>query len=264
MTNSKVTRVILSFDDGRKDNIDVAEKVLKKYELKATFNITTGYLDDTIRGSERPCRNPALTINDVMELNKNELFEIAGHGQNHLNDVEDWQEGIEKLKQWLGEHWGEQGIGVASPHCGITEQSIMEKSEIIKSNNIAYVRIGLKNQNSLIQKIVSKLAILTHSNVMFYASIKKSLQVVGTSMCVYSIPVLHNLTVEQIKYAIMKAETQKLDCVFMFHSIVLSKDQYYSDLWSWDAEKFDELCKWLKREQSDKKIQVVTTIEMFK
>ena len=62
----------------------------------------------------------------------------------------------------------------------------------------------------------------------------------------------------------MKAETQKLDCVFMFHSIVLSKDQYYSDLWSWDAEKFDELCKWLKREQSDKKIQVVTTIEMFK
>lgn len=33
MTNSKVSRVILSFDDGRKDNIDVAEKVLKNTSL---------------------------------------------------------------------------------------------------------------------------------------------------------------------------------------------------------------------------------------
>ena len=47
MTNSKVSRVILSFDDGRKDNIDVAEKVLKEtnYDVKLSILMILTGLD---------------------------------------------------------------------------------------------------------------------------------------------------------------------------------------------------------------------------
>lgn len=263
MINNRVSKVILSFDDGRKDNIDVAKKVLEKYNLKATFNITTGYIDNTIDVKERPCVNPALTINDVAELRKNTLFEIAGHGQDHLNDLEDWKKGINKLKQWLGENWGKEGIGVASPHCGISEQSIDIQRNNIRECGITYVRIGLRNQNSLKQRVISKLSYITHSKLLFYISAKRSLQIVGSNMHVYSIPVLHNHTIRQLKYTIMKAEMLNLDCVFMFHSIMTAQDRYYNDLWTWDVKKFEELCRWLKAEQDNNRIQVIKNIEVF-
>lgn len=33
-----------SFDDGRRDNFDIAYPILKHYDCPATFNITTGYI----------------------------------------------------------------------------------------------------------------------------------------------------------------------------------------------------------------------------
>lgn len=33
-----------SFDDGRRDNFEIAYPILKLYDCPATFNITTGYI----------------------------------------------------------------------------------------------------------------------------------------------------------------------------------------------------------------------------
>ena len=37
-------KVVLSFDDGRRDNYRAAFEILKPLELPATFNITIGYI----------------------------------------------------------------------------------------------------------------------------------------------------------------------------------------------------------------------------
>ena len=41
--------ISFSFDDGRIDNYTKAYPILKKHNLPATFNITTGYIEGKIR-----------------------------------------------------------------------------------------------------------------------------------------------------------------------------------------------------------------------
>ena len=41
-------RIVLSFDDGRRDNYRVAKELLEANEIPATFNITSGYLEGKI------------------------------------------------------------------------------------------------------------------------------------------------------------------------------------------------------------------------
>jgi len=41
--------IVLSFDDGRKDFYEYALPILKKYNLVATLNVTTGYVDGNFK-----------------------------------------------------------------------------------------------------------------------------------------------------------------------------------------------------------------------
>lgn len=77
--------VSLSFDDGRKDNYKIFQDILQKYELSATINIATGYIE----GKVNAALQPAMSIEQIIELSTNELFEIACHGDLHSNDLED-------------------------------------------------------------------------------------------------------------------------------------------------------------------------------
>ena len=109
------TRVVLSFDDGRRDNFRVAMEELVKRKLPATFNITSGYIEKTIELDEL-CPNEPMTVEEVVELSKNSNFEIAGHGYAHLNTIEDWEKGIHVLKKWLGNEYFSEGYVVSSQH----------------------------------------------------------------------------------------------------------------------------------------------------
>ena len=46
-------RVILSFDDGRKDNYRAAMEIMKPLDIPATFNITTGYILQNIADNDK-------------------------------------------------------------------------------------------------------------------------------------------------------------------------------------------------------------------
>lgn len=47
--------VSLSFDDGRYDNYTNVLPILRKYDIPATFNITTAYIDKRIESAELCC-----------------------------------------------------------------------------------------------------------------------------------------------------------------------------------------------------------------
>ncbi len=78
--------VVVTFDDGYKDNLINAAPVLKKYDLPACFFLSSGFI-----GADRPFPHdlkrlgrhvPALTWDDVRELARLG-FEIGSHTVNH-------------------------------------------------------------------------------------------------------------------------------------------------------------------------------------
>lgn len=262
--DNRRTRVILSFDDGRGDNYRMAVEELLPRNLKATFNITTGYVCKTIHDIATPCENQPLSVDNVRELGKYEEFEIAGHGHEHRNTLEDWKKGIEVLTDWLGNEWKKKSyVGIASPHSGMSQKAVKKLQSELDNMKIKYVRIGLLNQREFWQRIVNKLAGKLKSKKLFYWANKKSLRVVGNDIVVYSIPVLHEHTTEQIVYTIEKAIAKEKDVVLMFHSILKQGEEFYDSMWTWDYNKFVELCDYLVQLRNEKKIDVSTTMDAF-
>lgn len=257
------SRIVLSFDDGRKDNIRVIEDILRPAELPATINIATGYVLRNIEDKEMPCPNEAMISKDIKSLYADKLFEIGGHGRIHENTMEDWLDGLSDLSKLLGSDWIQNGVGIASPHCGIPEEEIKARLTELKINKVKYVRIGLDNQFRLSQRLVSRLALLSGSKMMFLAPIKSSFRIFGDKMCIYSVPVLNQHSFDQLRTAVEWAEKKHLDCIFMLHSILKPGEMYYDDMFSWDYDKFKQLCNYLTEQREKGKIEVVKTIDLF-
>lgn len=106
--------VSFSFDDGRIDNYTIAYPILKHYQLPATFNITTGYVEGKFQKGPLTYADP-MNMQMVDELYRDSLMEIAGHGYWHRNTIEDILKGVSELKKslrsggggyfWLCESW---------------------------------------------------------------------------------------------------------------------------------------------------------------
>ena len=88
--------ITLSIDDGRKDAFRLVNEVLNKYSIPATFNIISGYIDVNCLGT-----TSTLTLDELKQIHKNPLVEIAAHGYLHKNDDEDVIKGKDKLYEWL-------------------------------------------------------------------------------------------------------------------------------------------------------------------
>jgi len=79
--------IVITFDDGYRDNLLYAAPILKKYNIPATFFVTSGYIN-TQRifpwdaASNIP--HPNMTWEDVRELQRIG-FEIGSHTINHVN-----------------------------------------------------------------------------------------------------------------------------------------------------------------------------------
>lgn len=70
-------RVCIFFDDGWKNQYDVALPVLKEFGFKATFSIITDYI-----GMDRGTFWSRMNIDEIIEL-KNLEMEIASHIRTH-------------------------------------------------------------------------------------------------------------------------------------------------------------------------------------
>lgn len=84
--------IVITFDDGYKDNFFLAAPVLKKYNLPAVFFITPQFVEndrDTIKRiaePDMPAENvaPSMTWEEISSL-VNQGFEIGSHGLSHRN-----------------------------------------------------------------------------------------------------------------------------------------------------------------------------------
>lgn len=243
------TRIVLSFDDGRRDNYRVAKVLLEANKIPATFNITSGYLERKVP-IEELCPNEALTLEELIELSQCPYFEIAGHGYAHLNTVEDWHLGMVKLEEWLSPGYFAEGYGIASPHSELTrtDLSLFQNNHQLKG--LRYIRTGLANQRAFGQRLISKIARATGNRELMYFPVSGSFKRIEKNTFLhYSLPVLYPHSFEQVQYCIEKLVQRGGDLILMFHSILKKGEPYYNDLHSWDYQKFEQLCKYLIEKQ---------------
>lgn len=256
------SRVVLSFDDGRADNYRLARDVLLKKKIPAVFNITTGYIDRTIPAEHAPCKNPGMSVEDILQL-KQWGFEIAGHGDRHENTAADIRRGIAKLHLWL-DGGCRTDVGFASPHSGMDESGTAVLKPVLDQIGISYVRTGVRDPKALLLRCIRKAAQLAKSVRLYQAGFRNSLERVGSRYVSHSIPVMHKTTLQQVQGIIRLAVLEKKDCVLMFHSILKKGEMYYEDTWSWDYDDFAALCDWLVTMRQKEKLKTVSAMEAFK
>ena len=77
---------------------------------------------------------------------------------------------------------------------------------------------------------------------------------------IYRVPVLRETTYEQIQALLEDAVLLKAAVVLMFHSI----GDNGKDTWTWDRNRFERLCSFLKTEQDTGSLELCTAMQAFR
>lgn len=256
-----MAKIVLSFDDGRRDNYRVAKEILEPMGIPATFNITTGYIKRDIDEKAKPSSHEPMTEEEVVDLWNNPLFEIAGHGYRHDNDVENLISGINELRKVY--HEGGEMLGIASPHSEF-DLSILNKNKVtFEQNGIKYLRISNDYTNyGIIKRIVRRLNRILKVPYLYYWTNKDAIMT-EQSFLLHSVPIIRDTTLREVKYFIDQVEREDAVCIFMLHSILKPKEDYYNDLFSWDYDKFGSLCAFLSDEAKMNRLDIIKTVDIF-
>ncbi len=255
---SKFTKgiITISVDDGRKDAFRLAEELLPKYNIPATFNIVTGYVDLSNSGEKS-----SITLEQLKIMHQNPLVEIAGHGHTHKNDDEDILKGRNLLYEWLG--ITDDTIGFASPGSKMKNDFIKENGEHLRKLGFLYIRSGISidkptEQHEIVRERAKEYAVsdyvVNNVNQLTYGF---------DNMCVNSVIVFGHTTIEELKQLVDIAAEEKACLTFMFHSVAKKGEYEPDDLWSFDYDKFLQFAEYLAEQRNQEKIEVLTTRDAF-
>ena len=256
-----MVNVVLSFDDGRYDNYEAYKNILKPLNIPATFNITAGYILNNIEKNDMPGPHKPMSIQEVSEMNESNICEIAGHGYTHDNTIKSLIKGV----KWQRETFGYDFVGIASPHSEYDLKKIKEDMKLFRDNNVIYLRVSNDySKLKFIKKAIRKINRKIHSGYFYYFINKDSI-CYEKNFILYSVPVLKNNKLNEVKKFIdIVSKTKKeATVIFMFHSILKEGSMYYEDLFSWDYKDFYDLCLFLNKMRNEKKINIIKTIDIF-
>ncbi len=260
---SMITKtVVLTFDDGRKDQFDNAVKIMKEYNLTGTVFVTTSFVDKT-----HPFKtflsadNQAMSIENCIYCKENGI-EIASHGDMHKNTAQDIKNSLKKLKAW-GVYEENDPVGFASPGSEISEKRLNDIEPLLETGELSYLRTGTRLKDKSPFYIFMYIANnIMKSKYLFYALNKNNINnkddlKKAKNFMIRSVAVKNNTPVTGIKHLINQSKENDI-VVLMFHSILDKSDVGYGkDSWFYDIKYFIELCKWL----SENKFNVITLKE---
>lgn len=251
--------VALSFDDGRKDNFDIAQQLLKPLHLPAAFNITTGYVDGSCPEALRPSPAPAMCMADVKALAAEPLFELALHGDQHQNTAEDIARGRGKLLHWLALP-PTQRFGFASPGSGLDLSDAEALRQEPFRSGVSYVRSSLRCRTwAPIRILARKAGRVIHSPLLYRIAYRDTLMEPGSGHILYSVPIMGDISAKQVMALVTLCAKKKQALILMLHSI----EDTPRDTWSWSRQKFEALCRYLAAQREAGRLDVKTVQELY-
>lgn len=237
--------VVFSFDDGRSDTFHRALPVVNRYGFHVTVNIATDYIEhpEDYTGGSFKNRKP-MTKEEVLAAEK-QGHEIAGHGHQHKNTLEDINRGVEKLRQW---GVNTESCGFASPYSQLVEYDIPEMRNNGLTTDIGYIRSGIQiRREGFLYGVLYFLMEKTGSKWLFNI-LNKSLVIRNTNPNGFyrGVTITGNTTVDQIMGMIEYMEEDS-GVILIFHSILSENDEgYNTDRWGWNQKKLEDLCRKIK------------------
>lgn len=250
--------MVFSFDDGRLDTYTNAYRILKKYGMSFTLNVCS----DFVMHPERykcfeSAENKSVTREQLLEMQANGV-EIACHGHLHINSIQDVIDNIKALEEFgLNKN---SIVGFASPESYVTAKSTFGMDKMVEDGILRYVRSGVQiRREGLIYTALTVLERITHSTLIFRYLNRKNV-VSKAGWLLPSVSITRHTTVNQVAHLIDKLKGDE-SVILMFHSVLNKADGGYGkDDWYFDAEKFEELCAYLKENSS---VNVCTTAELI-
>ena len=257
----KKAYISFSFDDGRIDNYTIAYPILKKHQLPATFNITTGFVEGKFEKGALTYADP-MTVDMVKGIYQDSTMEIAGHGYWHKNTFEDILQGKKELERHLEINDKSIISGFASPGTGLNRNYYFAHKDELTSEGIQYVRLSLRYlSHPQIKTFIRKVSrVLPFPFLYKWAYLDTLMDSIEDDL-IYSVPVLSSISISQLRSLIKGAIRRKKICVLMFHSIV--EDGDIRDHWDYERSKFEELCRYLAEAQQKGLLEVVTSKKAY-
>lgn len=253
-------KVVLSFDDSREDFYTRVFPLLKKYDIPATLNVISGFVNGTAKMHMPSADNKAMTSSQVVECQHSGLVEIACHGATHDNTKEGVLRNIEDMKAW---GVNVEGIGFASPTSIITKENIHKTGidALVAQGTLSYVRSGIRTRREgLVYSAFTLLDSKIHNGSLFYHLNKRCFIGVSLPTILPSVAINCYHTVSQVKNLIAKMRDGE-NVILNFHSVLQKTDAGYGkDKFYWNENKFEKL---LKELGSDISLKVCTTKDLL-
>ena len=241
-------KVVLTFDDARKDFVTNAFPLLNKYNFKATLYVVGGYVEGFIE----PDFSDVCTIKDI-DLLFNNGIEIGNHTYSHgrLVSFNDLEKNHFFLKRY-------SPSTIAIPYYNMPSKECIE---FLSKYNYSYIRVGEKKSSfNLKRKILSFLFLITKNKKIHEACLlldkRKNVIKEKKHNIVNSIMVLDSHSPQYLVQLVKKMKKNDT-IIFTFHSIKNKNDNFidFYEQGSWSEEKFELFLKLLKE-------QKVTSIRM--
>ncbi len=126
--------MVLTFDDGHKNNYSESLPILKKYNFPATIFLSTGFVGDYYFSKSQNIKFKMLTWHKIKEMHDSGLIDFEPHGVNHLKlgkiPLEEAEQEITESKKTIEEKLGKECRFFAFPHGSYNKEVI----EILKRN----------------------------------------------------------------------------------------------------------------------------------
>lgn len=251
--------IIFSFDDGRKDQYDVAYKLLKKYGFPATINIVSEFVNNEKQFEcFKTAGNESLTWEELKEMAQDGGWEIACHGATHKNTVAD-------IKDWLNdnhviENGWDKNVGFASPGSLLMKDNCKDIEQLVINGELMYIRSGKQTKREgLLYALKAVLNRKIKSKKLFCNMNKDCILNIESNGILKSIGITSYNSVEEI-IGLFERLRDGEAVILMFHSILYREKCQAKDCWFWEAEKLVELCDYIKGRED---LKVVTTKEWW-
>ena len=239
--------IVLSIDDGTIDHYRLFH-LLDEVGVPATFNIIT----------ERIGRENYLTKEQIVEIHRHPLMEIASHSHSHKNEYDNITLANETLFSWLGIE--ERQIGFASPGSDMKRGFIIENEKSLRELGLIYAR---SSQNPAPSEHQVALAERLEKEGASPWLVRNVAQLVYRydSMFVPSAVVLQHTTLDELKALADLAEREHACIVIMLHRVEKVGEPHWENLWCFDYDITEAFLRYIKEKEEQGTISLLTTRE---